>query len=245
MQMRKNMLLVLGLATLCAGGVIAAQHSPRLVAVADASLEPIEMQLSADPDNLRLGNSYRQAIIKIGAYDRGLQFFASLTKAHPLAANLELNYGFAYVDKIPVAGSITQVILANTALSHFTRAVEIAPSWIGYYTRGTSYLFWPRIFNRAASGVADLDEALRIQRLGPKRPYYARAFVALGDGYLKLDDPARARATWREGHEQYQGHAGLVSRLSPDSDAVTASIEAAFDPTKRVDTDLSELWESQ
>ena len=43
-----------------------------------------------------------------------------LVAENPEASNAWLNYGFAYVDKIPVEGAITQVILANTSLGDTT-----------------------------------------------------------------------------------------------------------------------------
>jgi tetratricopeptide (TPR) repeat protein len=178
----------------------------------------------------------------MGEYDRALRFFGRLVTAHPRAANAHLNYGFAYVDKIPAAGAITQVILANSALTQFTRAIELQPTWIALYTRGASYLFWPRIFGRAPLGVADLEDALRLQRTQPKRSYHVRTFVTLGDGYWKVDDPRRARATWQQGLREFPDHEPLQARLQADPATLAAIIEQAFDPAKRVDTDLSDLW---
>src|SRR5205807_6978321 len=128
----------LGLAfgTLVAADVeIAASQS----GAADA-LTVLEQAVEARPDDLRAGNDYRMAVIQAAQYDRALAFFQKLMTAHPSSANAHLNYGFAYVDKIPVAGSITQVILANNALGEFSKSLEQQPSWIGYYTRGNSYL---------------------------------------------------------------------------------------------------------
>src|SRR5229473_6340994 len=121
-------------------------------------LSKLESALAADPDNIRYGSEYRQAVIQAKEYDRSLKFFEKLVSDHPKASNAYLNYGFAYVDKIPAAGAITQVILANTALTQFTKALRLRPSWIAYYTRGNSYLFWPKIFKRAYLGVADLEQ---------------------------------------------------------------------------------------
>jgi len=212
---------------------------------AGANLPELETQLGRDPDNVQVANAYRRAIIESGEYDRALGFFARLVEAHPGAANAHLNYGFAYVDKIPVAGSITQVILANSALTEFTRAIELRPSWIAYYTRGASYLFWPKIFGRAPLGISDLEEALRIQRREPKREYHARTFVTLGDGYLKVDAPDRARALWTEGLREFPGHAALQQRVNASGSQLVAIVERAFDPAQRVDTDLSALWSGQ
>ena len=202
----------------------------------------LERRLTESPDDIQAANAYRREVIAATAYDRALRFFETLVRTNPGAANAHLNYGFAYVDKIPAAGSITQVILANSALTEFTRSIELQPSWIAYYTRGASYLFWPKIFGRAPLGVADLEEALRMQRSQPRRSYHARTFVTLGDGYWKTDDPTRAHATWQQGLQEFPGHVALEARLSADAATLTKIIDAAFDPTKRVDTDLSELW---
>src|SRR5688572_20963414 len=85
----------------------------------DATLAKLEAAVAADPENLRQASEYRMAVIKAGEYDRCVAFFEKLVANHPQAANAWLNYGYAYVDKIPSAGSITQVILANTALTQF------------------------------------------------------------------------------------------------------------------------------
>jgi tetratricopeptide (TPR) repeat protein len=222
--------------------------SPAVVALdaqngaADAVLAPLERALASSPDDLKAGNDYRMAVIDTKQHDRAIAFFEQLVAAHPAAANAHLNFGFAYVDKIPVAGSITQVILANNALNAFTKSLEGRSSWIGYYTRGNSYLFWPKIFNRTKLGVADLEEALRLQRAEPRRSYHVRTFVALGDGYWKMDEPARAVATWREGLEAFPDSVALARRLEAEGEALKALLDAEYDPSRRVDTRLDELW---
>jgi len=219
----------------------------------DKALGLLENALAADPDNLRYGSEYRQAVLqrartlharegKPDDFDRCLKFFEQLTVANPGAANAYLNHGFAFVDKIPAAGAITQVILANTALGHFTKSLELRPSWIGYYTRGMSYLFWPKIFGRAKMGVADLQAALDIQKSGAKKPYHVRAWVALGDGYWKVDELEKARATWAAGLKEFPDCKALQERLSKDGDDLKALLDDALDPSKRVDTNLKELW---
>src|SRR5688500_7557680 len=202
----------------------------------------LEQALAAKPDDLRAGNDYRAAIMKAGQYDRGLDFFEKLVTAHPSAANAHLNYGFQYVDKIPAAGSITQVILANHALTQFSKSLEIRPSWIGYYTRGNSYLYWPRIFGRTKLGIADLEAALKIQKSEAKRGMHVRVWLALGDGYFKMDDLAKARAIWTEGLAQFPDSAALKQRLTLQTDGIQALLDTVYDPNKRVDTSLQDLW---
>jgi len=208
----------------------------------DSALHYLELAVAGDPDNLKYGNDYRQLVIRTQQYTRSLKFFEQTAAEHPKSANLLLNYGFAYVDKIPVAGSITQVILANNALTQFSKSIELQPTWIGYFTRGASYLFWPKVFNRAPLGVADLEKALELQQAEPQRGYYVRTYIALGDGYWKTDDLKKARATWREGLKKFPGNAQLKRRLALHRDALKNEIEAGFDPDVRVDTDLKELW---
>lgn len=209
------------------------------------TLAALEKALEAQPDDLKAANDYRMAVIQANQYDRAIAFFEKLVTAHPTASNAHLNYGFAYVDKIPAAGAITQVILANNALGEFTKAIELKPTWIGYYTRGNSYLFWPRIFNRTQLGINDLQEALKIQKGGAKHAYYARAYIALGDGYWKIDNLDEATRTWRAGLAEFPDNPVLKGRLAVQGDALKALIEGAYDPAKRVDTSLRDLWANQ
>jgi tetratricopeptide (TPR) repeat protein len=237
--------LALGLATSAAlASELDYHEGMKALAAHDYStaLSQLEGALKDDPNNLRYGSDYRQASIQAKEYDRCLKFFERLVAEHPDSANAHLNYGFAYVDKIPASGSITQVILANTALAEFTKSIELSPSWIALYTRGNSYLYWPKIFNRAHLGVADLEEALKIQQTDGKRSYYVRTYISLGDGYWKTDDLVRANRVWKEGSRQFPDNAQLKARLSKDGDELKALIDGALDPSKRVNTDLSELW---
>ena len=208
------------------------------------ALHYFESAITDDPDNLRYSSEYRQVVIKNKDFDRSLNFFEKLATSKPESANIHLNSGFAYVDKIPVAGSITQVILANKALTEFTKAVELQPTWINLYTRGMSYLFWPKIFNRAPMGVADLERAMKIQAAGPKKGYYVKTYLALGDAYWKTDQLEKARSVWQEGLKQFPDNQQLKARLDHQGDDLQKLIEASFDPNKRVDTDLRELWTS-
>lgn len=205
-------------------------------------LAALEQRLAGDPDNLEAGNQYRQVVIRARQHDRCLTFFERLVANHPDAANAYLNYGFAYVDKIPSVGAITQVILANNALTAFTHAVEVRPNWLAYYTRGNSYLFWPTVLGRAPLGIADLERALELQRRDTLRSYHVRTFIALGDGYWRLHQPERARQRWSEGAGLFPANAALKTRLSSKDDSLDTLVADAFDPSRRVDTDLQELW---
>lgn len=206
-------------------------------------LAKLEAALAGDPDSLQIANDYRKAVIQSGEYDRAIDFFEKLVTDHPQSANAWLNYGYVYVDKIPAAGAITQVILANSAITQFSKSVELKRTWIALYTRGNAYLYWPKIFGRAPLGVADLEEAVAMSRKEvPRRPYHVRAFIALGDGYWKVDEPDKARAIWREGLELFPGDPQLKARLSREGEELGKYLDEQRDPAARVDTDLTVLW---
>lgn len=218
----------------------------------EKALESFETAVAAEPDNLRYGTDYRQAVIAAvdaGAenelYDRAIAFFKKLVEEHPEASNAWLNYGFIHVDKIPVEGAITQVILANTSLGYFTKALEIKESWLGLYSRGHAYLFWPPIFGFTSKGIADLERAVEISKKDErKRPYYARAWAALGDGQWRLDDLEKAREIWKKGLEIYPDDPDLKARLdAADDEALVAYLEAHYDTSARVATHLREIFD--
>jgi len=219
----------------------------------DNALGLMEKALQAEPDSMRYASEYRQAVLararalhpKEGQpadFDRSLKFFEQLAAGNPKASSAYLNLGFAIVDKMPAAGAITQVILANTALGHFAKSIEIKPTWIAYYTRGNSYLFWPKIFGKTKLGIADLEECVKIQKAVGTKPFHVRAWVSLGDGYWKIDELDKAKAIWSDGLRQFPQSAALKQRLSKQGDELKQAIEDSLDPNRRVDTDLKDLW---
>lgn len=242
-----TLLLLIGLGV--APAVRAGSFDEGMKAVAGgnpaAALPHFEAALSSDPDNLRYANEYRKAVLRTKEYDRAIAFFEKLTAAHPQSAHAWLNFGYTYVDKIPDAGSITQVILANHALNQFTRSLEAKKTWIALYTRGNSYLYWPKVFGRAPLGVADLEEAVALSKTEPKRSVHVRAWIALGDGYWKTDQAEKAKATWREALALFPGDPQLAARLARDGEELEKYIYDQLDPNKRVDTNLAPLWEGE
>jgi tetratricopeptide (TPR) repeat protein len=214
----------------------------------ETALGMFEAALRADPNNLRHGNAYRLAVTKINqapTYDRCMAFFKQLVADHPKAANAWLNLGYAYVDKIPVEGAITQVLLANTALGYFSAALDVEESWLGRYTRGNSYLYWPAIFGRARSAIADLERAIELSRQTDKRGYHARAYVGLGQAYWRLNDLGKARQVWQEAVQLFPDDKELPGLLERDDEALHAFLTAHFQPGKRVDTNVSATWEEE
>ncbi len=209
-----------------------------------AALDKFEAAIRRQPNRLHWGADYRQAVIEVEAYDRCIAFFEGLLEEHPQAPNLYMNYGMAHVDKIPAEGSITQVILANTALTQFSKALELESTWLGHYTRGNSYMYWPAIFGRTKLGIEDLERAIEIAGTTDLKPFQARAWAALGDGYWRLDDLAKATEVWRRGLELYPGTPELEGRLARQGEALDTYLEVNYETARRVETHLRELRES-
>jgi tetratricopeptide (TPR) repeat protein len=208
----------------------------------EASLPLFENAMRAAPEDPRAASEYRQAVIRLAAYDRALAFFDKLAGEHPTSANVELNWGYALVDKIPAAGSISRVLLADDALHHFTRSLDLDPTWLVLYTRGNAYLYWPKVFGRVPNAIADLERAVALVRDQPKRHVHVRAWVTLGDAYWQGDQKERARATWREALARFPGEPRLATRLAKNDDEMSAFLYDQLDPNLRVDTSLAELW---
>jgi hypothetical protein len=93
--------------------------------------------------------------------------------------------------------------------------------------------------------LADLEQALKIQRTENKRHYHVRVYTTLGDGYWKINQQAKALAIWNEGIKAFPDEPNLKARLSHHGADLQAIINAAFDFTTRVDTNLSDLWRSE
>ncbi len=208
----------------------------------EAALASFQKALELEPDSLRFGSEYRMTVIEAGAFEEGAAFLEDLCARNPEAAFAHLNLGFAIVDKIPAAGSITQVLLASKALMSFSRSLEIKVTWIGLYARGRSYLFWPKAFNRMPLALADLEKALEIQESQPRRSYHVRVFSALGDAYLKMGDIPKARSFWQTGLGIFPENENLKKRMAAKGDELEKLLEFEYDPNLPVDTDLKELW---
>ena len=177
-------------------------------------------------------------------YERAQAFFDQLVKAHPGAANAYLNYAFALVDRLPTEGAITQVILANDSLGQFGKALELEESWLGYYSRGHAYLFWPPIFGRAEMGITDLERAVKIaEEAGEAKPYHARAWAALGDGFWRLESVEQARDVWKQGLALYPEDPELLARWQRENrDELDAYLNTHYDTSARVATHLREIY---
>jgi hypothetical protein len=211
-------------------------------AAADRRLDELESLLVRDPGSLRTGSEYRQLVIATGRYDRGIRLFERLTKDPRGGANRFVNLALAYVDKVPVSGTLRQALLGRDAIDATTRAIAIEPSAVAYFIRGLVNLYYDRaIFHRVDKGVADLEEARKLAALHPDLPV-SRVYIALGDGYWRLGRLQKAREVWRDGASRYPRSENLRRRVNATDEQASAMVGHALDANVRVDTTLRELF---
>jgi tetratricopeptide (TPR) repeat protein len=206
-----------------------------------AALADYEARLQKDPNNLRLGADYRQAIIAGKQFDRAIKFFRDLVRRHPRAQNACINYAFAYVDKIPDASGFSQPFLGRDAINQFTKALQLGPNWLALYVRGLVYLYYKPFLRVTHLGVDDLERALEMQRHEPERSYHVHTYISLGDGYWKMNNLARATAVWREGLAHFAGNTALQARLAAKGPELQRLVTDTLDADVRLDTSLSEF----
>jgi hypothetical protein len=155
-----------------------------------------------------------------------------------------LTLALAYIDKIPSVGAFGRISIGNKATKALSKSIELEPSPVAYAVRGMVNLrFEKGFFHRTPQGVADLEEARRLSAARPKSAYMARILVALGDGYWRLKNRAKAREIWREGATLFPGDAQLQERVTSSDAAVTSIIDRTLDAGARVDTSLREVFQ--
>ncbi len=202
----------------------------------------LESQVAANPENLRVAAEYRQAAIASEEYDRAITLFEGLTKRPGAGPHVFLSLGLAYIDKLPAVGAFRRISLGNNATAAVTHSIELEPSDVAYLIRGLINLHFERgPFHRTPEGVADLENALRLAAPHRERPYVARIYLALGDGYWRLKNPVKAREVWRDGQTGFPGNARLRSRLTSADRVITGTIATELDAGLRVDTSLTDV----
>jgi tetratricopeptide (TPR) repeat protein len=218
----------------------AAAHTP---AEAADRLTTLERQLAADTENLRLGAEYRQLAIAASANDRAIRFIERLADRPDAGPNTYLTLAFAYVDKVPISSAMRQLTLGRDALSALSKSIERRPSDIAFLVRGIVNLYFDNlVFHRTARGVADLEHALSLAQARGQQAVVGRILVSLGDGYWRLNNPAKAREIWRDGLTRFPNDEMLRARAAAPDPTVRGLIAHALDPDVRVDTSLRELF---
>jgi tetratricopeptide (TPR) repeat protein len=224
-----------------------------------AALGELERAIQLAPDRLLYCNTYRTLVRRYGHlyFDRAIRFFEDLAAAHPQSVMPRLNQALAYVDKMPYPklGIVRQGILSNKSLAVLDAILTDEPHcWPAKFVRGMNHLHWPRMLGHGPLAVADFSELIAMQKTLPpeqQRDFFALAYVALGDAYVKNchlgreAHLAKAREAWVQGLREYPKSSELQERLQLLEESQDQLIEfvnklrGLEDP---VDTDLSRVW---
>ena len=207
------------------------------------TIEDLERAVLADPENLKLAADYRQLAIAARDFDRPIAVFEKLTKRKGSGANVQISLALAYVDKVPTSGDIRRLYLGRDAINALTKAIAQQPTVLAYYVRGLINLYYNNfIFHRVPRGIADLEQALALASADAPPPLLLRVRTALGDGYFRLGNPAKARDVWSAALAKFPGEAGLKSRLDSEGTTLEDIVTTALTAGRRVDTSLTDVF---
>jgi len=215
--------------------------------VADAridsrSLVDLERDLQNDPENLLIAADYRQLAIAARDFDRPIGVLEKLAKQKGSGPNVQISLALAYVDKVPTSGDIRRLYLGRDAIGALTRAITQRPTALAYYVRGLINLYYNNfIFHRVPRGIADLEQALTMTTADSAPALLLRVRTALGDGYFRSGNAAKARDVWSAAQNQFPADTGLKNRLEKQGTELEDVVTTALTASTRVDTSLVDL----
>lgn len=224
-----------------------------------AALAELEQAMRLDPDRLLFANTYRSFTRRYGSvhFDRSIRFFEDLANKHPGRLMPALNKALAYVDKMPFPklGIVNQGKLSNKSLETLDVILARDPDcWPAKFIRGMNHLHWPRKLSHAPMAIQDFTELIALQKRLPsdqQREYFALAYAALGDAYVKNMDAGleenlgSAQKTWQEGFRHYPKSPELKQRLDLAARGTNHIIQFVTELRSLknpVDTDLNQIW---
>ena len=224
--------------------LLTAAARPRAAVSPDSALlerlQRFEQSIAADPENLKLAADYRQLTMGAGLYDRAIDFLKKLARQKGSGPNVQINLALAYVDKAPPAGDIRRLYLGRDAMNALTQSIALRPTALAYYMRGQINLYYNRfIFHRTDKGVADLTQALSMLTSETPPGLASSAYRALGDGYYRLENLAKAREAWSTGAAKFPDDAGLKMRLESEGQTLLVIVAKALSVDRRSDTSLT------
>jgi tetratricopeptide (TPR) repeat protein len=227
------------LVVLCGGAldsaVAATRDDPR-------SIDELERAVQSDPENLMLAADYRQLAIAARDFDRPIGVLEKLAKRRGSGPNVEISLALSLVDKVPTSGDIRRLYLGRDAISALTKAIAQKPTALAFYVRGLINLYYNNfIFHRVPRGIADLEQALAMATGDAPPALMLRVRTALGDGYFRLGNAAKAREVWSAAWQQFPADAGLKDRLEKQGTALEDIVTTALTASRRVDTSLADL----
>jgi tetratricopeptide (TPR) repeat protein len=202
----------------------------------------MEEAIARDPENLKLAADYRQLVIAAAEFDRSTRLFERLAKQKGSGPNVQISLALAYVDKVPVTSRIRHVYLGRDAMSALSRAIDRQPTPLAYFVRGLINLFYNNfMFHRAQLGIDDLQRALSLVRTDTPPALVERILVALGDGYWRAENTAKAREIWSTAAARFPASPALAERLRENDQRVGFAVRHALDEDIRVDTSLVDM----
>jgi hypothetical protein len=203
-------------------------------------LDQLERAVMTDPENLQIAAEYRQHAIAAADFDRPIAVLGKLAKRANSGPNIHISLALAYVDKVPSSGDIRRLYLGRDAMSALTRSIAMRPSVLAYYIRGVINLFYNSfIFHRTDKGVADLTRALAMATADTPPALVLSVYTALGDGYSRLENLAKAREVWTAGLVRFPDQAGLTTRLTKQGVELEDVVTTALTASRRMDTTLA------
>jgi tetratricopeptide (TPR) repeat protein len=207
------------------------------------TIDALERLVVADPENLKLAADYRQLAIAANDFDRPIGVLEKLAKRKGSGPHVQISLALAYVDKVPTSGDIRRLYLGRDAINALTKAIAQQPTMLAYYVRGLINLYYNNfIFHRVPRGVADLEKALALAIDGSTPALELRVRTALGDGYFRLGDTAKARGAWSAALAKFPGDAGLKGRLEKQGTELEDIVTTALTASRRVDTSLADVF---
>ena len=178
---------------------------------------------------------YRTVVRQSGDVERAVRFFQTLLEKSPQSANTRVALALSYLDRIPDRdlGSVRKGLLSSEALKLMEEVAAVhADSWGVHYVIGLIHLHWFTKLNHVQHAVQSFERCLALQngREG-ENPYYAHAYQALGDAYLKGKRTPRAfmrgRKVWKIGRRFFPEDRGLEERWGLTALMVDRYVEEA------------------
>ncbi|HZR22610.1 MAG TPA: hypothetical protein VFA59_03415 [Vicinamibacterales bacterium] len=207
-----------------------------------ARLQQFEHTLATDPENLSVASDYRQLAIQSGQFDRSIDFLEQLADKKGSGPNIQMSLALAYVDKVPVAGDLRRLYLGRDAMNALSKSIAQRPTVLAFYMRGLINLYYNRfIFKRTDKGVADLEHARAMAPPDTQPKLLALIYVALGDGYFRLEQAAKAREIWTEGLARFPGDTRFAERLDKHGEALADVVTTNLTAGRRVDTQVADF----
>lgn len=221
-------------AAIAAGDPEEVAATPRAVALADSmpALNDIRLALKAD-EKAEMAEDFLDALNDV--------------QATPAAA---FNLALARTDRLPGYSLLWQGRLSTSSQSAVEPYLDDPTyGWLALYVTGINNLYWPDFFQKSDNAEEYLSQAVALSERSEAAhgllpgDMYALGYLSLGDAYALLDEPAKARAAWAEGHRRYPYVSDLAERQAIADEKQHEVVRAIRDANVLIDTGLDFLWQ--